>query len=109
MYGKTSIHELAQVVTEPYKHLELGQVNDHAAYVVRFIGEFPYHRHTQDEMYLVIEGEVRIEFENLPAITLKKDDSTVVRAYTTHRCYSENAVVLLIKPKEMIAPFHKED
>ncbi len=103
MFSKTSIEELSSVLTEPYKHLELGQVNDHAVYVVRFIGEFPFHRHIQDELYFVVEGEVRLEFTNLTPITLTKNESTVVRAYTTHKCYSEGAVVLLFKPKEMIA------
>jgi len=104
MFSKTSIGELAKLLSEPYKHLELGQVNDHAVYVIRFIGEFPFHRHIQDELYLVLDGEVKLEFINLPTITLKKDESTVVRAYTTHKCYAENALVLLIKPKEMFAP-----
>jgi mannose-6-phosphate isomerase-like protein (cupin superfamily) len=103
MFSKTSIEELAGVLTEPYRHLELGQVNDHAVYVVRFIGEFPFHRHTQDELYFVVDGVVRLEFTNLTPITLTKNESTVVRAYTTHKCYSEGAVVLLFKPKEMIA------
>jgi mannose-6-phosphate isomerase-like protein (cupin superfamily) len=103
MFSKTSIEELSGVLTEPYKHLELGQVNDHAVYVVRFIGEFPFHRHTQDELYFVVDGEVKLEFTNLTPITLTKNESTVVRAYTTHKCYSEGAVVLLFKPKEMIA------
>ncbi len=103
MYSKTSIRELADLLTEPYKHLELGQVNDHAVYVIRFIGEFPFHRHTQDELYLVLEGEIKLDFINLPAITLKANESTVVRAYTTHKCYGENALVLLMKPKEMFS------
>jgi len=108
MLGKTTIDELASVLTEPYKHLELGQVNDHAAYVIRFIGEFPLHRHTQDELYLVLEGEIRLEFVNLPPITLKKNESTVIRAYTTHKCIATNALVLLIKPKEMFAAHQTE-
>ena len=108
MFSKTTIAELAPLLTEPYKHLELGQVNDHAAYVIRFIGEFPFHRHTQDELYLVLEGEARLEFVNLPPITLKPLESTVVRAYTTHKCWAENALVLLIKPKEMFAAHQTE-
>ena len=36
MGNKTSIAELAPLLTTPYSHLELGQVNDHAAYVMNF-------------------------------------------------------------------------
>ncbi len=104
MANKTSIDELAALLTQPYTHLELGQVNDHAAYVVHFKGSYPSHRHTKDEMYLVLEGEITLEFLNQPPLRLKKNESTVVRAYTTHNPSSEQgALVLMIKPKEMFA------
>jgi mannose-6-phosphate isomerase-like protein (cupin superfamily) len=102
MASKTSIAELATLLTTPYSHLELGQVNDHAAYVMNFKDVFPFHRHILDELYLVLEGEITIRFKNAPAITLKKGESTVVRAYTTHSSESlEGALVLMVKPKEM--------
>ncbi len=104
MSNKMSIDELAAILTQPYTHLELGQVNDHAAYVVHFKGSYPSHRHTKDEMYLVLEGEIKLEFLNQPPLILKKNESTVVRAYTTHNPNSdEGALVLMIKPKEMFA------
>lgn len=104
MAGKTSIEELAAALTAPYTHLELGQVNDHAAYVLNFKGEFPFHRHTKDELYIVMDGEFTLRFRNAPPLTMKKGESTVVRAYTTHSPYSENgATVVMIKPKEMFA------
>jgi mannose-6-phosphate isomerase-like protein (cupin superfamily) len=98
----TEIDELAPLLTKPYFHLEIGQVNDHAAYLLRFKDESTWHRHTQDEMYVVLEGEVKIEFQNQPTRILKKHCTTVVRAYTTHLPSSEEgALVLMIKPKEM--------
>jgi mannose-6-phosphate isomerase-like protein (cupin superfamily) len=104
MSDKTSIDELAAVLAKPYTHLELGQVNDHAVYVVHFKGGYPSHRHTKDEMYLVLEGEIRLEFLNQSPLVLRKHESTVVRAYTTHSPSSdEGALVLMFKPKEMFA------
>ena len=102
MGNKTSIAELAKLLTTPYSHLELGQVNDHAAYVMNFKEVFPFHRHIQDELYLVLEGEVTLHFKNAGPIVLRKGESTVVRAYTTHSSESQaGALVLMVKPKEM--------
>jgi len=102
MGNKTSIQELADHLTTPYSHLELGQVNDHAAYVMNFKEVYPMHRHIQDELYLVLEGEITIRFKNASPITLQKGESTVVRAFTTHSSESlEGALVLMVKPKEM--------
>ena len=104
MSSKISIDELAAMLTAPYAHLELGQVNDHAVYLVRFQGDYIFHRHTRDEMYLVLEGEARIQFPHQPPLVLKKNESTVVRAYTTHSPGSDQgALVLMFKPKEMFA------
>jgi mannose-6-phosphate isomerase-like protein (cupin superfamily) len=105
MSGVVSIDELAGVLTEAYEHLEVGQVNDHAAYLLLFKGDGGWHRHTQDELYLVIQGEVKIEFRNQPTVVLGRNDTLVVRSYTTHCASSgEGAFVLMFKPKEMFAP-----
>jgi len=102
MPNKTSIKELAAHLTTPYSHLELGQVNDHAAYVMNFKESYPFHRHIQDELYLVLEGTITIRFKVGDPIVLKQGESTVVRAYTTHSSESlEGALVLMVKPKEM--------
>lgn len=104
MSCKTSIDELAALLTEPYAHLEVGRINDHAVYLVRFKGDYAFHRHTRDEMYLVLEGEARIQFQNQPALVLRKNESAVVRAYTMHSPGSaEGALVLLLKPTDMFA------
>lgn len=104
MASKTNIDELAAVLKTPYTHLELGQVNDHAAYVLHFKGEFPFHRHTKDELYIVLDGEFTLRFKNQQPLTIGKNESTVVRAYTTHSPYSEEgALVIMVKPKEMFA------
>ncbi len=104
MPNKTNLDELASILNQPFTHLELGQVNDHAAYLLLFKGEFPFHRHTKDELYIVLEGEFTLRFKNEPPVTLKAHESTVVRAYTTHSPYSEHgAKVVMVKPKEMFA------
>ncbi len=104
MANKTNITELSALLTQPYAHLELGQVDDHAVYVLLAKGRFPLHRHTMDEMYIVMEGNLTISFHNAPDLHLEKGDSTVVRAYTTHSPHSdEGAIVLMVKPKEMFA------
>jgi hypothetical protein len=55
-------------------------------------------------MYLVLDGEAKIQFPNQPPLVLKKNESTVVRAFTTHGSGSDQgALVLMFKPKEMFA------
>ena len=60
MGNKISIGELAAHLTTPYSHLELGQVNDHAAYVMNFKESFPFHRHILDQVF----GQVRFRYRS---------------------------------------------
>ena len=39
--------------------------NDNDVMVVKFVGEYPFHKHdTTDDFFLVLEGEVTMEYEN---------------------------------------------
>lgn len=102
MAKKTSVSELTPLLREPFVHLELGALNDHAAYVLKFDGEYPFHSHTKDELYFVLEGEVTISFKSGPPETLKKGDCLTVPAYVTHSpAGTKGSLVLMVKPKEM--------
>ncbi|MDP2877473.1 MAG: cupin domain-containing protein [Holophaga sp.] len=103
MSRKTSVAELKKLLSDiPYSHLELGAINDHAAYVMNFKGVHAMHSHARDEMYFVLEGKITIRFKNAPAETLRKGESMTVPAYMTHSSESTlGALVLMIKPKDM--------
>lgn len=103
MSRKTSVTELKKLLeNSPYGHLELGAVNDHAAYVMHFKGSYPMHSHSRDELYFVLEGKVTVRFKNAPSESLKKGECLTVPAYVTHSSESaEGAMVLMVKPKDM--------
>jgi len=103
MSRKSSVAELKKLFSDlPYNHLELGAVNDHAAYVMNFKGVHPMHSHARDEMYFVLEGKVTIRFKSAPAEVLRKGECLTVPAYMTHSSESaDGALVLMIKPKDM--------
>ena len=101
MTSKISISELATLIESPYVYLDLGRVNDHVVSVMRIGREYPMHSHTKDEMYIVLEGEITINYKKAPPLALAKGDSAVVKAYTEHFSGSENgALVLIFKPTD---------
>jgi mannose-6-phosphate isomerase-like protein (cupin superfamily) len=68
--------------------------------VVKFVGEFPFHKHDQtDDFFLVIEGEVTMDFETAESVTFGPGELIVVPAGVVHRPRAANeAKVLLIEP-----------
>ena len=74
--------------------------NDNDLMVVKFKGEFPFHKHDDtDDFFLVLEGEMVMEFDDKPAATVRAGELIVVPKGQTHRPRAaEECKVLLIEP-----------
>ena len=59
---KVAIAEAAQSLARPFTHKVLGQVDDYCLYLSRFNGSYRFHDHAQDELYVVVEGEIFIDY-----------------------------------------------
>ena len=75
--------------------------NDNDVMVVKFIGEFPFHKHdTTDDFFYVLEGEMEMDIEGAPSRTVKASELFIVPKGVVHRPRAEKEVkVLLIEPK----------
>ena len=69
--------------------------------VVKFKGEFPFHKHDNtDDFFLVLEGQVTMDFEDHDAVTFGPGELVVVPKGVVHRPRANDEVkVLLIEPK----------
>ena len=100
--GVTSIPEAAELLTEPWRPTDLVTVNDAVARLARLDGEFPWHHHDEDEMFLCWSGSFRVELEDAAPVELKRGDIFVVPARTEHRPVADNgrAYALLLERPE---------
>jgi mannose-6-phosphate isomerase-like protein (cupin superfamily) len=100
----TSYKDVQAKLTQPWVHVALGQVDDYCVYLCRFEGTYRFHQHSRDEMYLVLEGEIVIEFRGGPILVLRQGDSLVVKAGELHRsAATESALVLMFKARDLFA------
>lgn len=104
MEQKVSIPEAVSRLRGPFKHLVVGQVDDYCAYLVRIEGTYLFHQHNKDEMYLVLEGSMSVDYEDGETIDLQEEDTLVVRAGEKHRSRSEEGgLVLMFKARDLFA------
>ena len=104
MLDKVILADVARGLTEPFKHIVVGQVDDYCAYLTRIEGVYLFHQHARDEMYLVTEGEIVVDYDDGSSVTVGQGESLVVRAGEKHRSRSEQgALVLMFKAREMFA------
>ena len=101
---KMSITEAKELLTEPFTHTVLGQVDDYCAYLSRFLGAYKFHEHTKDEMYIVLEGEVFIDYYDGPSMPVRAGETLVVKAGERHRSRAEeDSLVLMFKAARLFA------
>lgn len=92
--------KLAQFSTHWDPHV-VANYNDNDIMVVKFQGEYPFHKHdTTDDFFLVLEGDVTMEYDAHESVTFSAGEIVVVPAGVVHRPRAEHEVkVLLIEPK----------
>ena len=90
-------------INEMWSPKILGEVNDSYVKAVRFQGEFVWHHHDhEDEMFLVVEGLLRMKFRDHEA-TVHEGEFVIVPRGVEHCPVAEEEVhIVLIEPKSTL-------
>lgn len=82
-----NLNKLSDAVTERHRNVLVSQVNDSSLRMaVNQDNTFPWHRHTNsDELFIVLSGELVVEFPDGPVVTLRSNDAFLVLSGQIHR------------------------
>lgn len=96
-----SIEKVVASLRVPFQPRDLVTANDTVVRVALFEGEFPWHEHEEDELFLCWDGSCRIEVDGGTPVPLNAGELFVVPAGTRHRPVAEQpAHVLMIERPE---------
>jgi quercetin dioxygenase-like cupin family protein len=96
-----SIPDAIGRLSGPWQPADLVTANDAIVRVALLHGEFPWHHHDEDELFLCWDGSFRIELADHEPVTLSAGDLYVVPAGVEHRpVAAEPAHALLLERPE---------
>jgi quercetin dioxygenase-like cupin family protein len=99
-----SIPSVADGLREAWHRVDLADVNEAVVRLVRVEGEFPWHTHDEDELFLCWDGTYRIELDPGGTVELSRGDLYVVPRGTRHRPVADRgpAYALLLERPETL-------
>jgi quercetin dioxygenase-like cupin family protein len=83
------IPDVVGALPAPWKPQDLTRANDAVLRVARFEGEFPWHHHDEDELFLCWDGSFRGEMREREAVTLHAGELFAVPRGVEHRPVAE--------------------
>ena len=92
-----------KLFSEHWSPKVIAEMNDYQFKLVKIKGEFIWHKHKDaDEVFIVIEGSMGIEFKDR-TIELNKGEMFVVKKSEEHKPFSiKECKVLIIEPRGVI-------
>ena len=105
-----NINEKLNKINDYWNPRVVAELNGQQIRLVKFIGEFPFHKHEhEDEMFFVVKGEMKIEFEDRME-AVQENEFLIVPKNVLHRPVAEKEVeVMMFVTAENINTGNLED
>ena len=100
---KINLKEKLSKFSDHWSPKVIAEMNDYQFKLVKIKGDFVWHNHGDtDEFFLVIEGEMKIEFKD-ETVILKEEEIFVVPKGVEHKPYAEEECkIMIVEPRGVI-------
>ena len=100
---KINLKEKLSKFSDHWSPKVIAEMNDYQFKLVKIKGDFVWHNHGDtDEFFLVIEGEMKIEFKD-ETVILKEGEIFVVPKGVEHKPYAEEECkIMIVEPRGVV-------
>ncbi|USK56273.1 cupin domain-containing protein [Cytobacillus solani] len=102
-YHPINLSEKLSKFTDHWSPKVIGEMNDYQFKLVKIQGDFVWHSHKDtDEVFIVLDGEMVIEFRD-GEVKLSKGEMYVVPKGVEHKPYAEKEChVMIVEPRGVV-------
>lgn len=100
MIEKVNLSQKFELIHDHWHPRIAGQINDFHLKLVKLKGEFVWHHHeTEDELFLVVKGRLRINIEGQPPVELEAGEFVSIPHGVEHQpVAAEECHLILLEP-----------
>ena len=101
--SKINLRDKLEKFSDHWSPKVIAEMNDYQFKLVKIKGDFVWHNHADtDETFIVIEGQMKIEFED-KTVELREGEMYVVPKGVEHKPYAEvECKVMIIEPRGVV-------
>jgi len=101
--SKINLREKLDKFSDHWSPKVIAEMNDYQFKLVKIKGDFVWHNHADtDETFIVIEGEMKIEFED-KTVGLSEGEMYVIPKGVEHKPYAEDECkIMIIEPRGVV-------
>ena len=101
--SKINLKEKLSLFSDHWSPKVIAEINDYQFKLVKIKGDFVWHNHADtDEAFIVIEGSMRIEFQD-GTVELSEGEMYVVPKGVRHKpCADSECKVMLVEPRGVV-------
>jgi mannose-6-phosphate isomerase-like protein (cupin superfamily) len=102
-YRAINLTDKLSLLHEQWSQRVVAEMNDYQFKIAKLEGDFIWHAHAEtDETFLVVAGELRIDFRD-GAVTLRAGEMFVVPRGVEHKPFAEREThILVIEPRGVV-------
>ena len=100
---KINLKEKLSKFSDHWSPKIIAEMNDYQFKLVKIKGDFVWHNHADtDEAFIVVEGKMKIEFEN-ETVELNEGEMYVVPKGVEHKPFAEDECkIMLVEPRGVV-------
>ena len=100
---KINLKEKLSKFSDHWSPKIIAEMNDYQFKLVKIKGDFVWHNHANtDEVFIVVEGKMKIEFEN-ETVELNEGEMYVVPKGVEHKPFAEDECkIMLVEPRGVV-------
>jgi len=100
---KINLKEKLSKFSDHWSPKIIAEMNDYQFKLVKIKGDFVWHKHADtDEVFIVVEGKMKIEFEN-ETVELNEGEMYVVPKGVEHKPFAEDECkIMLVEPRGVV-------